>query len=207
MRFAFACAKRKPFIQSATRSTSLVPNLALASAPGRYAAALFSLARESDSLDAVSRDMEGLAAMLRASPDLRFALTNPDFRQEHKQRALAGICARTGAHRLTRNCIGVLARHGRLALLGEVAGCFQGLLAARRRERHAELVSAHPLSPERQSRIRGLLEQATGGRIRLSAVVDPGLLSGVALRLGSLLIDCSLQTRLNNLAVAMKETK
>ena len=182
-------------------------NPALASAPGRYASALFSLAREADSLDAVARDMQGLAEMLRASPDLRFALANPDFRQEQKRRALAGICERSGAHRLTRNCIGVLARHGRIALLGEVAGCFESLLAAGRRERQAELVSAHPLSPERRNRIQELLERATGGRIRLCAVVDPGLLSGLALRLGSVLIDCSLQTRLNNLAAAMKETK
>ena len=184
-----------------------MPDPALASAPGRYAAALFSLAEESGSLDAVSRDMQGLAEMLRASPELRFALANPDFRQEHKRRALAGICERTGAHRLTRNCIGVLARRGRLALLGEVAGCFRRLLAGRRRERQAELVSAHPLSPERRSRIQALLEEAVGGRIRLSASVDPDLLSGLALRLGSLLIDCSLRTRLNNLAVAMKEAK
>ena len=182
-------------------------NLALASAPGRYATALFALAEEADGLDAVAGDMRTLAELLRGCADLRFALANPDFRQQQKQRVLADICERGGAHRLTRNCIGVLARHGRIALLGEVAACFQSLLAARRKEQQAELVSARPLSPQRQGQIQSLLEQATGASIRLSARVDPFLLSGLSLRLGSLLIDCSLQTKLNNLAVAMKETK
>ena len=193
---------------SDSKSTdSPVSNPALASAPGRYASALFSLARETDSLDAVSRDLETLAAALQASSELRFALGSPAFRQEQKQRALAAVCTRISAHRLTRNCIGVLARHGRIAMLAAVAARFQDLLAARRQEQRVELTSAHPLSPQHQERIRNLLEQATGGSIRLSCGTDANLLTGLKLRLGSLLIDCSLQTKLTNLAVAMKETK
>lgn len=183
------------------------PDLTTASAHGRYATAIFSLARDENRLDDVSRDMEALRDMIDASADLRFALANPDFRQEQKLRALNEICERINAHRLTRNCIGVLARRGRIALIGEVATSFQILLARQRRERHVELLSARPLSVARQNEIRNLLVKVTGGKIRLSCLVDPGLLAGLVLRLGSLMIDCSLQTKLTTLALAMKETK
>ena len=183
------------------------PNLAIASASGRYASALFELARESDCLEAISKDMETLASLLSASADLRFALANPDFRQEQKRQALEAVCAKIEAHRLTRNGIGVLAQHGRIGLLGEVASGFASLLARHRKEQHAEVIAAHPLPPSAQAEIQTLIEKAVGGKIRLSAMVDPALLSGVVVKLGSLMIDCSLQTKLTTLAFAMKETK
>lgn len=194
---------RQPF-----HSTNVTtPNITTASAPGRYATALFALARDEDQLDAVARDMAAFHEMIDASADLRFALSNPDFLREQKLRALNAICERINAHRLSRNCIGVLAQHGRIALIGDVAGSFQLLLAHHRKEQHAELISARPLSMERQNEIRNLLEQATGGNIRLSSLVDPSLLAGLVLRFGSLMIDCSLQTKLTTLSLAMKETK
>lgn len=179
-------------------------NPALAGAPGRYAAALFSLAEESGSLDAVSADMEFLEKALREG-DLRFALANPDFSRADKQRALEKICEQAGAHRLTRNTIGVLVGRGRIGLLGEVAAGFAALRAARRNEQEAEIVSAKPLSEEEQARMKAMLEQASGGKIRLACRVDEDLLAGMSARVGSLLADGSLRAKLNNLANAMKE--
>ena len=182
------------------------PNIAIASAPGRYAAALFQLAKDDNALGPVADDMAALEDLLKDSPDLHFALTNPDFPKAQKYKALQAVCDKLNAHKLTRNTVGVLAQNSRIALVGEVADRFASLLAHHRNQRHAEVITATPLNPEQQSQIRNLLEKNIDGEIKLSLLTDPTILSGIIVKIGSFMIDTSLKTKLETLETTMKET-
>lgn len=182
------------------------PNIAIASAPGRYAAALFQLAEDGNALGGVADDMGALENLLKDNPNLRFALTNPDFPRAQKYKILQTVCDKLGAHRLTRNTIGVLSQNSRIALIGEVAARFADLLAHHQNQQNAEVITATPLNPQQQSQIRDLLEKNIDGKIKLSLSTDPKILAGIIVKIGSFMIDTSLKTKLETLETTMKET-
>ena len=182
------------------------PNIAIASAPGRYAAALFQLAKDENALEDVASDMAALENLVKDNPDLHFALTNPDFPKAQKYKTLRAICDKLNAHKLTRNTIGVLSQNSRIALIGEVASRFANLLAHHQNQQHAEVITAAPLNPQQQSQIRALLEKNIDGKIKLSLLTDSKILSGIIVKIGSFMIDTSLKTKLETLETTMKET-
>lgn len=177
---------------------------------GRYAVALFELARDAGALDAVSSDFARLDALTEQSPEVRTILHSPLLSRSERGRAVAAMIAAiagqgTGFHKLTANLLGVLARNGRLHAAAAVGADFHALLAVERGEAAAEVTSAQALSPAQADALKAKLRDITGREVQLKTRVDAGILGGLIVKIGSTMIDSSLRTKLNNLQVAMKE--
>ena len=175
-----------------------------ASLSGRYASALFELASEAGEVSAVEGDLETLADALRESPELRALIRNPEVSREALGRVLAGLGAELNLSELTSNFLGVLAQNRRVAELPAVIRAFQAIAAAQRGEVGAEVASAHPLSDEQLATLEHKLRAREGRTVKLKTRVDPDLLGGLVVTIGSQRIDSSIRSRLNSLAQAMK---
>ena len=175
-----------------------------ASLAGRYAAALFELARERDLLSAVERDLEALAEAERGSPEFAALIRNPEISREVAGGAMTGIGDVLGLSDLTRNFLRVLAENRRLRSLPEMVRAFAAIAAASRGEVTAEVVSAHPLTDEQLAQLSQKLKEREGRAVKIHARVDPQILGGLVVTIGSRRIDSSIRTRLNTLAQAMK---
>jgi F-type H+-transporting ATPase subunit delta len=175
-----------------------------ASLAGRYASALFDLASENGTVTAVESDLEKLETALAESDALAQLTTNPKVSRGAAGQALAGVSDVLGLAELTRNFIGVLAHNRRLAQLPKVIRSFRAIAAAQRGEVTAQVSSAHALSDSQLEQIRSRLTAREGRTVKLSTTVDPELLGGLVVTIGSKRIDGSIRTRLNSLAQAMK---
>jgi F-type H+-transporting ATPase subunit delta len=175
-----------------------------ASLAGRYASALFDLASEAGTVTAVETDLDSLAAALRESAELSALIRNPEVSREALGRVLAGIGAHLGLTELTRNFLGVLARNRRAGELPAAIRAFHAIAAAQRGEVSAEVASAHPLTDKQLATLEQKLRAREGRTVKLKSRVDPDLLGGLVVTVGSKRIDGSIRTRLNSLAQAMK---
>ncbi len=175
-----------------------------ASLGGRYAIALFELARDLATLDAVSASLATLKQAMAETADLRTLATSPLIARANGVRAIAAVAAALGLDHTTANLLGVLARNGRLSQLPAVMRAFATLTAGHRGETTAEVVSAHPLDAEQIAALKAKLRQRLGRDVAIDATVDPAILGGLIVRLGSQRIDGSIRTKLNTLANAMK---
>jgi len=180
-------------------ATSLTSGIA-----GRYAKALFELANEQNQRDAVAADLNRLKAMLGDSADLRRLVMSPAFSRDEQGRAMAVVLDRGGFGLLTRNFIGVIARNRRLFALLKIIEVFAALTAQAKGEVAAEVTAAHPLNDAQLAQIRDMLGAKTKRSIALSAKVDPDLIGGLVVRLGSRMVDTSIRTKLQMLEIAMK---
>ena len=179
--------------------TSVVSELA-----GRYATALFDLARDEGALAEVADDLEGITAMMAASEDLRRLVRSPVISRDDQGRALAALLERMEPHPLTGRFIGVVARQRRLYALEPMIRRFRELLAEHRGETAAEVVSARPLSEPKLGAVREALARVVGRQVNLAAKVDAGLIGGLVVRVGSRMVDSSLRAKLQRLRLAMK---
>lgn len=170
----------------------------------RYATALFELAESEKTLDIVAADLEQVAGLIDESDDLRRLIRSPVVSRDDQGRAVAAVSEKAGLNDLTRRFLGILARNRRLFALPAIIAAFLELLAAGRGETSAEVVSAKPLSDTQLSDVRAALKQAVGGDVAVQARVDPGLLGGLVVKVGSRMIDSSLNTKLQQLRLAMK---
>ncbi|MCS6778852.1 MAG: F0F1 ATP synthase subunit delta [Geminicoccaceae bacterium] len=170
----------------------------------RYAAALFELARERDALDAVAADLDRLEGLLAESPDLVRILASPVASRTEQRRAVLAVSERVGLGELVRNTLGVLADHRRLGALARVIAAFRERLAEAKGETTAEIVSAAPLAEEDLASLRAALGRFAGRKVRIATRVDPSLLAGLTVRVGSRMIDASLRRRLQQLETTMK---
>lgn len=170
----------------------------------RYAAALFDLAEEKSELDQVAADLAALTAMISGSPDLTRLIRSPVIPRADQQRALDAIMVAAGLGQLVRNFAGVAAANRRLFALPAMIVAFRALLAARRGETTAQVVSATGLTNDQQAAIADALRRALGTKVAVEAKIDPGLLGGLVVKVGSRLVDNSLRTRLERLRFAMK---
>jgi F-type H+-transporting ATPase subunit delta len=175
-----------------------------ASLAGRYASALFDLASENGKVTAVETDLGTLSAALGESPELRAATTNPQLSRSAQAAAMAAIAKHLKLNALTANFLGVLANNRRLSALPGIIAAFKAIAAAQRGEVSAKVTSAHPLSDEQLATLKDKLTARQGRTVMLSAEVDPDLLGGLVVTIGSQRIDASIRTRLNSLAQAMK---
>jgi len=175
-----------------------------ASLAGRYASALFDLASEAGTVTAVESDLDKLGDALRESRELSALIRNPEVSREALGRVLAGIGEALGLAQLTRNFLGVLAGNRRSGELPGVIRAFHAIAAAQRGEVSAEVASAHPLTDEQLSALETKLRAREGRTVKLKTRVDPDLLGGLVVTVGSKRIDGSIRTRLNTLAQAMK---
>ncbi len=175
-----------------------------ASLAGRYASALFDLARDERQIDSVSKSLDTVKAALAESADFRAITTSPLINREEASKAIAATAGSLGLDPLTRRFMGVLARNGRLSQLDSVIRTFARLAAAHRGETTAEVTSAFPLNDDQLAALKSRLQANAGTDVAIDARVDPSILGGIVVRLGSRMIDASIKTKLNNLAYAMK---
>ncbi|MDT8279932.1 MAG: F0F1 ATP synthase subunit delta [Erythrobacter sp.] len=175
-----------------------------ASLAGRYASALFDLASESGKVTAVEGDLETLGAALAESGDLAALTTNPELARDVQGKAMAAVAKKLKLSALTTNFLGVLAANRRLAKLPAIIAAFKAIAAAQRGEVTATVTSAHPLGDDQIAALKTKLTAREGRTVMLSASVDPDLLGGLVVTIGSQRIDASIRTRLNSLAKAMQ---
>jgi F-type H+-transporting ATPase subunit delta len=175
-----------------------------ASLAGRYAMALFELARDERKLEAVGASLARLKQALAESEELQQLVTSPLIGRTESLKAIEAAAEALGLDPLAKNFLGVLARNRRLSKLGDVIRAFEMLAARHRGEVTAEVVSAHPLSDDQIEAIKTNLRARTGSDIAVDLAVDPSILGGLVVKVGSRMIDGSIRTKLNNLAQAMK---
>jgi F-type H+-transporting ATPase subunit delta len=175
-----------------------------ASLAGRYASALFDLARDEKQIDAVGRSLDSLNQALADSREFGQMAASPLVGREEASKAFAAIAGELKLDPLTSNFLGVLARNGRKGALPQVIRLFRRLAANHRGETTAEVVSAHPLTDDQVAALKAKLKSRAGRDVTIEARTDPAILGGVIVKLGSEMIDASLKTKLNRLAQAMK---
>ena len=175
-----------------------------ASLSGRYALALFELANEQKKLEAVGQDLAAVSQALAESDELKALTTSPLVGREEAVRAVAATAEAMKLDGITAKFLGVLARNRRLAQLPNVIRAFNTLSARHRGELTAEVTSAHSLDDGQVDAIRQNLRTRMGRDIAVDLNVDPAILGGLVVKIGSQMIDGSIRTKLNTLAQAMK---
>ena len=190
--------------------SAIAPNSAGAGAQvalglsGRYATALFDLAIADNSLDQVSTSLAALKTALAASSDLTTLTTSPMVSRTAAGAGVAAVAKGLGLDRLTVNFLGVLSANRRLSALPAIIRDFNALAAARRGEITARVTAAHALSADQQAALSAKLKAGLGRDVALDITVDPAILGGLIVRVGSRMIDTSLKTRLDMLGQALK---
>lgn len=170
----------------------------------RYAKALFELADEAKALDAVADDLRSLKGLIAGSDDLRRLLRSPVLSRDEQGRAIGAVLEKTGASALTRQFAGVVAANRRLFTLPGMINAYLAELANRRGEMTAEVTAATPLSAAQTKALTDQLKKAVGAKVSVDVNVDPTLLGGLVVKVGSRMIDFSLRTKLSKLQLAMK---
>ena len=170
----------------------------------RYARALFDLALETSCLPAVEADLKSLKAMRAESADLRSVLASPAFNAEAKGRVLAALADRAGFTDTTRKFLGLLAANGRSSALWSVIGSFQRLSAEHRGVVSAEVVTAVAMTDAQAAGLASALRASLGKDPEIETRVDPAILGGLKVRVGSRLYDASLKSKLDSLKFALK---
>lgn len=171
---------------------------------GRYATALYELADEAKALDAVAADLKTLKAMISDSSDLRRLVSSPLVPRAQQAKAALALVEKAGLSDLTRRFVGMVARNRRLASLTQIIDGFTSLLAAHRGEIMAEVTSARVLSQPQADAVAEALRASVGRKVAVQLNVDPQLLGGLKVKVGSRLIDASLASKLQRLQLAMK---
>jgi F-type H+-transporting ATPase subunit delta len=175
-----------------------------ASLAGRYASALFDLARDGRQIESVGKSLDALAQALLDSKDFSELVASPLVSREQAGKAFAALAPDLGLDPITTNFLGVLARNGRKGELGKVIRAFRRLAAEHRGETTAEVVTARPLNDDQLANLKVQLRTRAGRDVAIDATIDPSILGGMVVKLGSQQIDASIRTKLNRLASAMK---
>lgn len=171
----------------------------------RYAGSLLELADEAGALDAVAADLEGLKALLEESADLRRLIESPVFSPDQQADAIGAIADKAGLNDLTANFIKVVAANRRLFVLPGMITAFRAALDAKRGLVTAEVTAAEELTAAQQKSLASTLKDVAGTDVQINVTVDPGILGGLVVRMGSRMIDTSLKTKLSSLKLALKE--
>ena len=174
---------------------------------GRYASALFDLAKETGALDKVAGELKIFRGMLDQSPDLTRLVRSPVFSAGDQGRALGAVLSKAGISGLTANFLGLLAKNRRLFIASDVMKGYRTLLARHKGEVEAEVTSAHPLSETQLTALRATLTSKLGKDVTVNTRVEPALLGGLIVKVGSRMIDSSIRTKLNSLKNTMKEVR
>ena len=173
---------------------------------GRYARALFELALDSKSVDAVKADLEKFDALVADSADLRRLVRSPVFGAEEQGKALAAVLDKAGIGGLAANFLKLIAANRRLFAVGDMIRDFRKLVARWKGEVTAEVTVAEKLSNARLEELKSALKSITGEKaIDLNVKIDPAIIGGLTVKLGSRMVDSSLRTKLNAIKHAMKE--
>jgi F-type H+-transporting ATPase subunit delta len=170
----------------------------------RYGAALFDLADERKALDGVAGDLRTLRALIGESGDLRRLIRSPVLSREEQGKAIAAIAQRAQLSPLAGNFLGLLARNRRLFALPDMIESYLRRLAERRGEVTAQVLTAQELTPAQRDAVDEQLRKAVGRKVAVDIRVDPSLLGGLVVKVGSRMVDASLKSKLHRLQLAMK---
>jgi len=171
---------------------------------GRYAVALFELALENKALSAVESDLAAMKDLLHESADLRDLVSSPLYSRGDQSAGIAKVAEIVGLNALTGKFFGLLAANRRLDTLTDTMAAFEKLMAHHKGEVKAEVVSAQALSKTQLADLKKQMKAAVGCDVLIDASVDETLLGGLRVKVGSRMVDSSLKTKLDNLAIAMK---
>ena len=175
-----------------------------ASLAGRYATALFDLARDQRQIESVGNSLDALSQALLDSKDFGELISSPLISRNEAGKSFAAIAPQLGLDPITANFLGVLARNGRKNELRSVIRAFRRLAAEHRGEVTADVTTSRPLSDDQITALKQQLRTRAGRDVTIDATVDPTILGGIVVKLGSQQIDASIRTKLNRLAQAMK---
>lgn len=170
----------------------------------RYALALYALADDAKALDDVARDLTGLRQLLIESDDLNKLIRSPVLTRAEQQKGVAAVLEKAGAHDLTKKFAGVLAQNRRLFALPQMITAYLNELARRRGEVAASVTSAIELDDAEVAELTEQLRKVVGQKVSTTITVDPSLIGGLIVRVGSRMIDSSIRTKLQRLQLAMK---
>jgi len=184
-------------VSSATTITSGVA--------GRYAVAVFDLAGEADQLDAVGHDLSTLRRLTRENADLARLIDSPLLSRRDQARAIMRIAEQAGFCDLSRRFLGLVAHNHRLGELEHMIKAYQMLLAEHRGEMIAQVTSAQGLSVPQLEAVTHKLSAWAAREVTLATRIDPDLVGGLVVRIGSTMIDASIKRRIDALGLAMKE--
>jgi F-type H+-transporting ATPase subunit delta len=171
----------------------------------RYALSLFELALEANVLDQVRADLDGFQAMIDESDDLKRLIASPVFSADEQSRAVSALAEKAGIKGIVANFLRVVAGNRRLFALPGMIRAYREILARHRGELTAEVTSAHALSPAQEDELKSALKGVTGKNVAIDVSVDPSILGGLIVKVGSRQIDTSLRTKLSTLKLALKE--
>jgi len=174
---------------------------------GRYATALFELALESKAVDQVQSDLKAFDALIASSPDLSRLVRSPVFSADEQGKALAAILDKAGIKGIAANFLRVIAANRRLFAVSEIIRGFAARVAKHRGEVTAYVTVADALSDARMGEIRDTLKAVTGKDVQIDVTVDPAIIGGLKVKVGSRMVDASLRTKLNSIKFAMKEAR
>ena len=183
----------------------MAENPSVSGVSGRYATALFELARDERSIDSVKADLDKFEAMLADSADLKRLVRSPVFSSEAQAKALSAVLDKAGISGVSANFLKVLTANRRLFAVDQVIRAFGALVAKFKGEATAEVTVAEALSDKNLDALKTALKSVTGKDVSLNVNVDPSIIGGLVVKLGSRMIDSSLRTKLNSIKHAMKE--
>jgi F-type H+-transporting ATPase subunit delta len=171
----------------------------------RYAGSLFDLALADNAVDKVETDLGRFEALLAGSDDLKRLISSPVFSAEDQLKAISSIADKARITGLVGNFLRVVARNRRLFAVPGMIRAFREIAAAHRGEATASVTSAHALSAAQEKELKAALKTVAGKDVKVDVTVDPSILGGLVVKLGSRQIDTSLKTKLNSLKLALKE--
>ncbi len=172
---------------------------------GRYAQALFEIAKEENGLKALEADADALGAALAASPELSDMIASPVVARDDQARAMAAVAAKMGLSVTTANTIALMASKRRLFVLPQLVADLKARIATEKGEVTAEVTSASALSADQAAKLAASLKAKVGKDVKLNTTVDESLIGGLIVKLGSTMIDTSVKAKLAALQNAMKE--
>jgi F-type H+-transporting ATPase subunit delta len=171
---------------------------------GRYATAVFELGQEQRSIEALEKDFASIRAAIAGSPDLARLVRSPVFGQEEQVRALSAVLSQMGVSTLAKNFVLLIASKRRLFVLNDIIAAFEKMVANMRGEVQATVTSARMLNDGELTELKAVLKAKLGREPRLETKVDPSLLGGLVVKVGSRMIDTSLRAKLNGIRMAMR---
>ncbi|WFU41310.1 F0F1 ATP synthase subunit delta [Bradyrhizobium sp. CB82] len=172
---------------------------------GRYATALFELARDQNVVDAVKADLDRFGTMLSESADLKRLVRSPVFSADAQSKALAAVLDKAAITGISANFLKVLTANRRLFAVADVIRAYSALVAKHKGEASADVTVAEQLSDKNLDALKAALKSVTGKDVALNVKVDRSIIGGLVVKLGSRMIDSSLRTKLNSIKHAMKE--
>ena len=174
---------------------------------GRYASALFDLAREEGQIDSVGKELDNFQALLDESADLRRLIKSPVISAEEQDRAIDSVLKKAGIGGLAGNLIRLTASNRRLFVLPQMIRAYRSLVAEHKGIVSAEVRLAETPSTEQLDTIKTAIREMAGSDVDLDVKIDPALIGGLVVKIGSRMVDASLKTKLNSIRIAMKEAR